>query len=162
MSAWLVLHQLSMAFVTGGFLALVAATSLLARSIDDTERKHQARLVAGLARFVAPFMDAGVTLGLVHWLVAYTPYGFGKLMACSPPYLHIMVFGGFVTLGLGHAFRAKARRLSEAAEAGDQPRAKQLAGKAFLFGVITLGLLAAITVTAVLKVPSGQMLRCVP
>ena len=57
MSPWLMLHQLSMAFVAGGFLALVAALSLLLRSVDDAERNHQARLVVAIARFVTPFMD---------------------------------------------------------------------------------------------------------
>jgi len=162
MSPWFVAHQLVILLFGGALLALVAAMSLLLRSVDDAERKHQARLVAALARFVAPTADVGFATGVVYWVLTFSPFGLGKLFACSPPYVHVMFAGGLVTVGLGHVFKRSARRASEAAEAGDVAGAKAFARRAFSVGAVALGLVVLVSVLAIVKFPTSALARCVP
>lgn len=162
MPVWLVLHQLVVLLYGGAMFALVASTSLLLRSVDDTERKHQARLVAGLATFLAPALDVGVAAGIVHWISAFSPFGLAKLFACSPPYVHLMFAGGLVATVLGHAFKKRAHKVAQAAEKGDTGTAKAEARTAFVVGVAVFALVVVVAAFAILKVPSSPLARCVP
>lgn len=159
---WKWLHVMSVGFFGGGLLALLATQSLLLRALDDAERRHLARAGAVAAKLVVvPLMSLGFLSGLAFWWTRYSFNGAGKLMACTPIFVHVMLLGGILALGLAQAWKGRTRKMAEAAERGAP--AEEIRGharKAFLFGGLALVIAIGTFGAATLKVPNPPLRRC--
>jgi hypothetical protein len=159
---WKLLHVLSVGFFGGGVLALLVAESLILRSLDDADRRSLARAANSSARIaVLPLTYVGFLTGVVFWLSRYSFNGAGRLMACTPIYVHVMLLGGFLAVGMTHAWAGRTRKMALAAEQGAPAEAvRSHARKAFLFGGIALLLTVGTFVVAIVKVPNPPLRRC--
>ncbi len=129
--SWLELwHVVSVGLFSGAVLATVAVHSLLARALDDAERKPLAHAAATLGQAVVmPTMYLGFVSGLVFFAVEWHE---GALR--RPMHVDLMAAAGVVAVGLASMWKAKARQLARALEGGE-PYAKlaKLARRSFVF-----------------------------
>lgn len=157
------LHVLTVGFFGGGLLAMMMAQSYLQRSLEDTERRNLAELVSRIVRLlVVPMMTLGFVLGLVLMVWMYGGLGMGKLMACTPVYVHIMMGFGILALGFSQVWKARARKFAAALTA-KQPLAEARVHltRGWIFAWLALAATLVAFAVAVLKVPNPPRSRCV-
>lgn len=159
---WNLLHVVTTGFYAGGLLALLLAQSLLLRATDEAERRTLAQVAARIGRLaVVPLVTLGLVSGLAVWVGRYAFNGWGRLFACTPIYVHVMLGAGVLATGLAHAWAARTRRSAEAAErAAGAEEIRGHARKAFLFGGLSLLLALVAFTVAILKVPNPPLRRC--
>lgn len=141
-------HVLSAGLFSGAILALLVLQSLVFRATEEGERKLLARTTARACRaLVMPVMYAAYLSGLAYFLAWLDVF---KRM----PYVHVMLLTATLAVGMAEVSRGKARRLSDALDAG-KPFAdvKSQLDKGWLFALVSLGLLVATFAVAILKVP---------
>jgi uncharacterized membrane protein len=159
---WRLVHVVSDAFFGGGLLAMVFVQSLLQRSNDDAERKHLARAIHQAARlFVGPSGIVAFVSGFGVLLTRYSFGGLGKVMACAPVYVHLMLAFGLLAIGLGHAWAANLRKLSAALDAGTPfADARRHLQKAWIFVLLAAFFVLAAFTVALLRVPNPPRSGC--
>jgi hypothetical protein len=157
------LHALTATFFGGALFAMLVVQSLLSRALDDGERRHLARAWhAGARLVVAPLALAGFVLGLVLMFVRYSYHGFGKVFACAPVYVHIMLGFGLLALGFAQVWKAKARKTEQALVAGNAAEAKSQLNKAWAFAWVAALMVVFALGAGVLKAPSKVSASCAP
>lgn len=158
------LHVASVAFYAGALLAVISVQSLLQRALDDAERKSLARTAYSIARLIVrPFAYAGFLAGLVFWIAWYGRMAGGKLMACTPIYVHTMLLFGFLAVGMTDAWRAQLRRLSQGLDEGKPfVELRKFLSKGWVFAFLALALTSATFAVAILKIPNPPLRNCAP
>lgn len=157
------LHVLTVGFFGGGLLAMMMAQSYLQRSLEETERRHLAELVSRIVKLlVVPMMTVGFVLGLVLMLWMYSGYGMGKLMSCTPVYIHIMLGFGILALGFSQVWKARARKFAEALAAKQSlSEARVHLNRGWIFAWLALAATLVAFTVGILKVPNPPRDRCV-
>lgn len=157
------LHVVSVGFFGGGLLAMMLAQTFLQRSHDEGERRQLAQLVSRMARvLIVPLIAVGFVAGLVLMFWMYGSFGMGKVMSCTPVYVHMMLGLGILALGFAQVWKGKTRKFA-AALAENQPLAQ--ARKHVTVGWIFASLALLVTLVAfavgTFKTPNPARTRCV-
>ncbi len=153
---WKLLHVVSVGFFAGSLLAVLMVQSLLQRSLEAKERNVLASAASTVARVIVnPLAILGFLSGLVYWYARQAQFGLGRLMTCTPVYIHIMLTCGFLAVGMVQVWKARARKLAQALEKGapaDEIRAHATRG--WIFALLSLLFISTAYAVAILKVPS--------
>jgi hypothetical protein len=145
-------HVLSVALFVGAIFVMVALQALLEASArDDAERKGVARVVFLAARLaVMPASYLAFLSGLAYFV-------WGIELFRRTPHVHVMLLCGFLAVGMGEMWRARARKLHEGLEAGrpfGELRGLVSQGRLFAFGALLLSFAAFFV--AIFRVPGGR------
>jgi hypothetical protein len=156
------LHVALVAFFGGSVLAMLMVQSLLQRALDDAERKSLARATSSVARLlVNPLAYAGFLSGLLYWFQTYGQVaGLNHLMACTPIYVHSMLLFGILALGMAQAWKAQARKLVIALDAGKAAEARGFLSRGWIFAFASFAFIVAAMSVAILRVPNPPLMHC--
>lgn len=157
------LHVLAVGLFAGALLTMMMVQSLVLRATDDADRRSLARTARLLGRvLVAPLGRTAFAAGLVLMFLAYSGNGFGKVMACTPVYVHIMLGFGIISIGLAEAWKGRTRKFADALEQGTSfADARPHLHKATIFSIVSLVAALAAFYVAFAKVPAKVSARCV-
>ena len=150
MSLMKLLHVLSSGLFVGAQVTMLALQGYLARSLDAQEQKVLARAAATAGRLVVmPVMYLALVSGVVFWGATY---GFR-----GPPYVHVMLLLGVLSVGAAQVWKKRARLLAEALGRGENwSESKDHLEKGTRAAFLAAGLLVITYAVAVLKVPVGR------
>lgn len=154
------LHVLSVAFFGGGLVVLLYTQSRLGQLSGEGKRVLADSVFGAARRLVVPLMLVGFVAGLVLMFWLYGSFGMGKVMSCTPVYVHIMFMFGIFALGFSQVWKAKVRKLSQAVAAGEAAESHlRMAG---VFAWLALVATVAAFVVGTWRVPNPPRTRCVP
>jgi hypothetical protein len=160
------LHLMSVGFMAGALLTALMVQSLLQRAIEPGDRTSLARTASTLARIVVnPLAYAGFFSGLVYWYgnfsQRYQIQGVGRLMKCTPIYVHIMLACGFLALGMVQVWKGRSRKLADAVEKNaPATELRQHATRGWLFGMLGLFFIGTAYCVAALHLPNKISPAC--
>jgi len=156
------LHVVAVGFFAGSLFAMLMVQSLYQRALDGGERLALARVASTVARVVVnPLAYAGFFSGLLFWLASSSQRWSGRLMVCTPVYVHIMLTCGFLALGMAQAWKGMARKL--ASDLATNAPAAVVRGhmvRGWVFALLALVFISTAYAVAVLKVPNVISPKC--
>lgn len=155
-------HVLSVGLFAGALLSIVVVQGLIAKAAANPERKVLAEVGARVARQIAgPFILAGWIIGVVYWITKYSTFGAGKLMACTPIFVHSMLLFGTLALGAAQAWKKKTRQVAESLAGGEWGAEGQKSLKvANITATAAMVFLLLSWAVAALKVPDKELTNC--
>lgn len=159
-SLFKLLHVASAGFFGGSLLTMLIVQMRL-QSVTAGERLAAARVLHAAARTVVnPLAILGFASGILYWGVTKGQYG-GRIMACSPVYVHIMLTAGFLAVGFEQMWKARTRKLVEALErsAGDEEVRAHLS-RGWTFALLALFFVSTAYAVATLRVPNRISASC--
>lgn len=156
-------HVLSVGLFGGSLLSMLVVQSLIGRATQDPERRHLANAAARIARhFTGPMILGGWLIGVVYWISKYSSMGAGKLMACTPIFVHVMLLTGTLALGAAQVWQKKTRQLAGELDKGGAWT--QDGRKCLRVSWITAGLAMTLLLltwfVATLRIPNVELRNC--
>ncbi len=156
------LHVCSAGFFSGTLLAMLMVQSLMQRALDDGERKSLARAASTIGRLIVnPLGYAAFFTGILYWVTRYSFNGAGKLLACTPIHVHVMLTFGFLAVGMMQSWKGRARKLSAALETGaSSNEIRAHLAKGWTFALLAILFILGAYFAAILKLPNVPPTHC--
>lgn len=156
-------HVLSVGLFGGSLLSMLVVQSLIGRATQDPERRHLANAAARIARhFTGPMILGGWLIGVVYWISKYSFNGAGKLMACTPIFVHTMLLTGTLALGAAQVWQKKTRQLAGELDKGGAwtQNGRNYLRVSWVTASLAFGFLLFTWFVATLRIPNVELRNC--